>query len=139
MRPAADFATLAVPGPIITAASKPFWDAASAGRLRVKHCPDCDAWIFYPRAICPHCWSGGLVWRDAAGTATLKTWSTVMRPAHPAWEAVAPYTIGLVELTEGPTMLTHLLIEPETLTLGLPLRVRFVPVGEHVLPCFEAA
>jgi uncharacterized OB-fold protein len=137
MRTIADYAALAAPGPTVTALTRPFWDAVAQGRLLLERCRDCGAAIFYPRAICPHCWSDRLAWIEAEGRGRLKTWSTVARPAHPAWSPVAPYSVGLVALAEGPTMLSHLLASPADLAAGLPLQVRFVTVGAGTLPFFE--
>ena len=135
----ADFGTLKAPGPTRTALTAPFWDAARDGRLVLQHCDACSRSVFYPRALCPHCWSDRLVWRAASGRGRLKSFSVVHRPGHPAWEAVAPYAIGLVELEEGPTMLSHILVAPDRLAVGLPLEVAMTRVGEEVLPFFAPA
>jgi uncharacterized OB-fold protein len=132
-------AALDVPGPTPTALSAPFWEAVAEGRLLVQHCGACDRTILYPRQICPHCWSDGLAWREASGRASLKTWSTIFKPGHPGWQPAAPYSIGLVVLEEGPTLLTHLRVEPEGLAAGLRLRVVFMDIGGRIMPLFEPA
>lgn len=132
-----NLADLKVPGPTRTALSAPFWKAAAKERFVLQHCVGCARWAFYPRQICPHCWSPRLEWRDASGRATLDTWSAIRRPGHPGWEPAAPYTIGIVSLAEGPTMLSHILTaEPR---LHMPLQVAFTQVGAEILPCFEPA
>jgi uncharacterized OB-fold protein len=130
-----DLSRLVVPGPTRTALTTPFWDAVSRRKFLAQACTNCGIWTFYPRQICPHCWSTELVWREPSGRGRLKTWSVIHRPGHPGWEPAAPYTIGLVELDEGPTMLSHLFVA--TPVLHMPLRVRFEPVGTGILPCFE--
>jgi uncharacterized OB-fold protein len=132
-----NLADLKVPGPIRTALSQPFWQAATGQQFILQHCGECQRWVFYPRQICPHCWSPDLQWRPASGRGTLKTWSIIHRPGHPGWEPAAPYTIGLVELAEGPTMLSHILTTAPA--LHMPLRVRFTHIGAETLPCFEPA
>ena len=134
-----DFSSLSVPGPTRTALTAPFWAAAQEGRLTIQHCDDCRRAVFYPRALCPHCWSNRLRWRDATGRGHLKSFSVVHRPGHPAWSAMAPYTIGLVALEEGPTMLSHILVPFGRLAVGMPLRVAMTRVGQEVLPFFGAA
>ena len=131
-----DLSILRAPGPTRTALTSPFWDAAREGRLALQHCEACGRSVFYPRAICPHCWSDQLGWRDASGRGVLKSFSVVHRPGHPAWAAVAPYTIGLVKLEEGPTMLSHILGPLDQLAVGMPLAVAMTRVGEEVLPFF---
>ncbi|MGT2466794.1 zinc ribbon domain-containing protein [Mesorhizobium atlanticum] len=36
-----DLNALKTPGPTITALTKPFWDAAAEGRLKIQHCQNC--------------------------------------------------------------------------------------------------
>ncbi len=133
-----DFDLLKAPGPTITALTAPFWQAADEGRLIVQHCEECGKAVFYPRPICPHCWSERLVWRDASGSATLKSWSTIHRPGHPAWQPVAPYTVGIVELAEGPTMLSLILpASGKAFSLNAPLRLKPTRVAGRTLPAFE--
>lgn len=137
-----DLATLEglkVPGSTSTPVSAPLWDALAQGRFMLQHCPDCERWVFYPRAICPHCWSSNLAWREASGQGRLATWSVQHRPGHPGWQPASPYALGLVRLAEGPTILSQILAPPDRLALDLPLRLRIVIIGENALPFFEAA
>lgn len=131
------FAGLDIPGPTVTATSAPFWAAARDGRLDLQHCAGCERWVFYPREICPHCWSGVLRWRTAGGRGRLLTWSVIHRPGHPGFAPAAPYAVGLVRLDEGPTMLSAVLGPVGALALDAPLRVRFETAGGAVLPLFE--
>ncbi|WP_338470975.1 OB-fold domain-containing protein [Niallia sp. XMNu-256] len=132
------FENLSVPGPTITPDSKPFWDGIARHEFLLQKCKDCNEWIFYPRNICPHCWSNQLEWLPASGKATLKTWSIVHRPGHPGWQSVAPYVLGVIELEEGPTMLTHLLVDShEELKIGLPLQISYTKINDVWLPFFK--
>ena len=70
-----DLAELSVPGPTMVPLTKPFWDAAAEGRLSIQRCRDFGSAIFYPRGICPKCWSDELEWEDASGRGTLKSFS----------------------------------------------------------------
>lgn len=134
----AELAELQVPGPTKTALTEPFWEAAEKGRLLLQHCGACGTWVFYPRAICPHCWSDDLEWKEASGTGRLKSFSQIWKPGHPGWSPAAPYFVALVELAEGPTMLSHVLTDRTDLSVGDALT--FVPtmIGGRVLPCFQA-
>ncbi|MBS4209389.1 OB-fold domain-containing protein [Bacillus sp. FJAT-50079] len=132
------FETLVVPGPTITSVTKPFWDGIEKKQFLLQQCGDCQQWVFYPRTICPHCWSNNLEWKAASGKAKLKTWGIVHRPGHPAWSEIAPYVLGVVELEEGPTMMTHLLLDPEEeFKIGLPLEVSYTKCNERWLPFFK--
>jgi uncharacterized OB-fold protein len=131
---------LKVPGPIPTDISRPFWAAAANGQFKLQHCLACERWVFYPRALCPHCWSEKLEWRDASGRGWVKTFSVVHKPGHPGWNVVAPYPVALIELEEGPTMLSLLVgTKPDRVNVGMAVRVRITEVGAHRLACFEPA
>lgn len=133
-----DLDLLKTPEPTITALTEPFWAAAEQGRLIIQHCEECDNSIFYPRPICPHCWSERLVWKDASGLGRLKSFSIVHKPGHPGWLPIAPYAVGLVALDEGPTMLSFLLHAPEEkLTIGKALEMIPTRIGKRTLPAFR--
>ncbi|WLS10641.1 OB-fold domain-containing protein (plasmid) [Shinella sumterensis] len=133
-----DLDLLKTPGPTITALTAPFWAAAEEGRLSMQHCEDCESAIFYPRPICPHCWSQRLVWRDGSGRGRLKSFTIVQKPGHPGWIPVAPYAVGLVELEEGPTMLSFILRDnQEELAIGSPVEMIPTRIGGRTLPAFR--
>lgn len=132
------YESLAVPGPTMTRISAPFWDAARDGELALQYCGSCARYFFYARGFCPHCWSERTRWRRASGEGVVKSFSVIYRPGHFAWEVAAPYVIALIELAEGPTMLSQLTgVDIETVRVGQPVRVRCTQIGKHVLPFFE--
>jgi uncharacterized OB-fold protein len=126
-----------VPGPTITLLSEPFWKAANEGQLILQHCAQCDRSVFYPRGRCPHCWADALNWKPASGEGRLKSFSEIWKPGHPGWVPAAPYIVGLVELAEGPTMLSHILTDGKAVTVGASLRFKSTNIGGRNLPCFE--
>lgn len=132
------FEKLNAPGPIPTSISRPFWDAATQKKFVLQRCKQCREWVFYPRGHCPHCWGGDLAWEFASGSGRLRSFSVVHRPGHPAWKSIAPYALGIVELDEGPTMLSTLPVENAgALRVGMHVEVRFVRVGNFTLPMFS--
>ncbi len=56
-----------------------YFDNLAAGRLRLQRCDDCSEWVFYPRAVCPHCGSEALVWHEPSGRGTVYSTSVVRR------------------------------------------------------------
>lgn len=134
------FERLNAPAPIPTEISRPFWAANAAKSFFLQKCDDCGSWVFYPRGHCPHCWGGRLNWTQATGRATLESFSVVHRPGHPSWTTVAPYSLGIVRLEEGPTMLSTLVTASQSkLKIDMPLEVCFVTVGQFTLPMFQPA
>lgn len=131
---------LIVPAPTPTGETERFWQGCRDRELLLQHCSVCERWVFYPRAICPHCWSDALEWRVASGTGTVRSFTTVHKPGHPGWKAAAPYTVAVIDLTEGPRMLTALVgVEPADVRIGAAVAVAFEAVGEYTLPFFAPA
>lgn len=128
---------LTVPGPTMIELTEPFWQTVESGQLTIQKCNGCGHHVFYPRALCPHCWSSDLSWVTAAGTGTLRSFSQVHKPAHPGWVPVAGYVVGLVELTEGPTMLSLILPQGDHMVkAGDAVRMQPTNVGGRMLPVF---
>jgi uncharacterized protein len=117
--------------------TRPYWDAAAAGRLLLRRCRTCGRAHHYPREACPHCWSEDVVWETASGRATLYTWSVVHRNDLPPFDARTPYVAAVVDLAEGPRMTTGLVDCPDAALLraGLALTAAF-PDG---VPMFRPA
>lgn len=128
------------PLPVATPESRPFWEAARQHRLSLPYCAACDRWHFYPRPYCPHCFSADLDWRDASGRGRLLTF--VINARGPRnFPVPAPYVIGIVELAEGPRMMSLIVdVEPtpEALACDMPVEVVFADVTpEWTLPRFR--
>ena len=126
------------PVPVPTPETQPFWDGCAAGELRIQRCADCGRPYFYPRPVCPACGSRNVEWFTASGRATLYSYVINHRPA-PGFEDDAPYAIAVVELDEGPRMMTSIAglpATPEALQLDMPLQVRFEQRGDVSLPVF---
>jgi hypothetical protein len=120
--------------------TQPYWDAARDGRLLIKRCADCGRAHFYPRPFCPHCWSGAVDWEDASGRATLYTWSVVYRNDLPPFHERVPYVAAVVDLEEGPRMMTIVTGDPDVLEIGMDLVVDFEDYDEDItVPVFRPA
>jgi uncharacterized OB-fold protein len=115
--------------PIIDAASAPYWDAARQGRLLIAECGACGRVHHYPRPFCPHCWSDDVEPVQASGTGTLYTYSTVYVNDLPPFSDRLPYVAAIVELTEGPRVMTTIEgTEPDALRVGMAVTASFRPV-----------
>ena len=113
-----------LPAPGITPETAAFVAAAREGRFVLPHCEDCGRTHWYPRAVCPHCWSTRLQWQPASGRATVYSHSTMLR-------VEAPFTLAWVTLAEGPAMLTNLVDPPAGgWHIGQAVRLRFVPAED---------
>ena len=123
----------------INSDSSEFWAACDAGVLTLRHCRACDHLFHYPRLCCPLCSGQELDWRTAAGTGVVYSHTTVHVPfTGPDWTDQLPYTVVLVDLSEGPRMLSRLSPEqPREVLSGDLVVVDFVRIGERSLPFFR--
>lgn len=128
------------PLPKPTPETQHFWDGTRAGELRLQSCNDCSKTYFPPRPFCPECGSRNVALRNASGKATLHSYVIHHRPS-PGFDP--PYAIAVVELAEGPRMMTNIVgcpQTPEALELDMPLEVTFEKQTDAIsLPLFKPA
>lgn len=126
------------PLPVIDADTRPFWEACAQHELRIQHCQACGSYIFYPRAVCPNCMSDQLMWEKISGHGRLYSYTIAYRPSEPFFADRVPLVIGLVQLEEGPRMMTNIVNCPfEELQCDLPVHVIFEDTSEGLtLPLF---
>jgi uncharacterized OB-fold protein len=125
--------------PVPTPETEPFWAGTLAGELRIQHCNNCGKFYFYPRPFCRYCQSRDVEWRAVSGAGRLVSYVINYRPLPPA-DPAEPQVIALIELDEGPRMLSNIVgvtPEPENLPLDARVRVQFEPRGEQALPVFS--
>jgi uncharacterized OB-fold protein len=117
------------PGPI----TAPFWQASREHRLSIQRCAACKAYIFYPRAMCPHCGAADLAWADVRGRGTVYSYTVARRATMRPFESDVPYVIAIVELEEGPRMTTNIVgCPPESVRVGMPVEAVFDDVTPEV-------
>ena len=126
------------PQPMIDSDSQPYWEGLAQDKLRIQRCDTCARHIFYPRAICPHCFSDKLSWITATGTGTIYSYTVAYQAFDPYADEV-PFVIAIVELEEGVRMMTRIVgTSPDKVTIGAVVHVTFASVGEGViLPYFQ--
>lgn len=115
-----------------------FWDGCRAGELRIQRCDACAHAYFPPRPFCPACGHREVSVEVASGRATLYSYVINQRPPRGFDDPVA---VCVVELAEGPRMMTNVVDCPQTrdaLVLDMPLEVTFEERSEHItLPLFR--
>jgi hypothetical protein len=122
------------PDPDINLESEAYWTACNAGKLLLKRCADCGKTHYFPRAICPHCFSDATEWYEASGRGVIYSYS-VTRRADP------PYAICYVRLEEGVTVLSNLVeADFDTIRVEMPVELTFgQSEGEQAIPLFRPA
>ncbi|MGF7160372.1 hypothetical protein FHS85_001995 [Rhodoligotrophos appendicifer] len=126
------------PLPVVDPGTEPYWSALRDNKLMLKHCRACNQAHFYPRELCPHCFSDDLDWIEASGKGVIYSYTIARRPAGPAFKADAPYVVALIDLAEGPRMMTNIVTDDvEAVRIGDPVEVAFEAVTEEItLPKF---
>jgi uncharacterized protein len=127
----ADAARKPVPRP--APESVPYWEAARAHRLEIPRCNACGKFWFPPSQSCPHCLAADFSWVLASGKGKVFSFVTFHRVYHPAFAQDVPYVVALVELEEGPRLLTNIVgVAPEAVVCDMPVKVVFDDVAEDV-------
>ena len=124
--------------------SAEFWKYAQIREFRLQQCSSCRAFRWPPAPLCYACWSFESTWVEGRGIGTLVSWVTYRRQYFD--QLKPPYTVGLIELPEGPRYPSLLVgdVPDHGWASGVAMRVSFRPVEDDAgnrlyLPAFEAA
>ena len=128
------------PIPQADEASAPFFEGARRHELMLMRCRACGAWRLPSRPRCPDCWSTETEWARASGRGTLYSFG-VMHQKFAGFEDVTPYQYAVVELEEGPRIVTNVVgVADGELRCDMPVRAVFDDVAEDAtLVRFEPA
>lgn len=120
--------------------SQAFWEACNRGVLLFQRCSECAHLFYYPRRLCPACGGSQLSWEASRGLGRVYSFSEVRVAFQgPAWQSQLPYTVVLIDLDEGPRMLSRW-VSPtgQPPRIGDRARLHFVQVQHQQLPFFSA-
>jgi uncharacterized protein len=93
--------------PAVTPLTQPYWDGARAKKVMFQQCRACGTNWHPPMPLCPTCHSTEINWLASAGTGSIYTYTIVRHPTHPAFQDKIPYVVAVVELDEGPRIVTN--------------------------------
>jgi hypothetical protein len=136
-----ELAEIPLPLPVRDAQNAPYWDALAEGRHTFQRCTVCgNAWL-PPRHECPRCLRDAWTWETASGRARLISWVVFHTAFHPAFKARLPYTVAIVELAEGPRLISNLagVDDPEALRIDQPLELTIEHEGGVAIPRYRPA
>jgi uncharacterized OB-fold protein len=103
-----------------------FFQWHEQGELRIQRCDDCGRYLHPPRVTCPGCHSRSLGWQLMSGNGTVFSWIVNHRAMTAETAALGVYVSALVQLAEGPRLLTRLLdVDPSEVVAGMPVTVAF--------------
>jgi uncharacterized OB-fold protein len=117
--------------------SAPWWRAARAGQLLVQRNPVSGVWQWYPRAHCLDDLAMVPEWVPVCGHGKVFSYS-IIRRGHSRSDK--PYVCVVVELDEGPLMLSQLHgVAFDDITIGMDVSVSFIELDASTsLPVFRA-
>jgi uncharacterized OB-fold protein len=119
----------------MTPEAKPYWDALKDEKLMLPRCDDCGSFHFYPRIACPHCHSRNIGWEQASGKGVLYSFEIAYRSLNPAFKIEPPYVLAMIELEEGPRIMSNLInieADPAVVKIGAPVEVVFEKQNDDV-------
>ena len=126
------------PAPVPDAVTAPFWDGCARHELRIQRCAACRFLWLPASVVCPRCWSDAVSWVPSAGAGTVVSFAVYHRSYHPAFRPLVPYVVAVVELAEGPRLVSNIVgAPPERVRVGMAVRVEWEPVGAAALPVFR--
>src|ERR1700751_3775357 len=133
-----DMAEAARARPKPTPETRHFWEGTRAGELRLQRCDACAPVYFPPRPFCPACGGRKVSAFKASGKGKLYSY-VIPHPPVPGF--TAPYSIAVVELEQGPRMMTNIVgcpQTPEALELDMKVEVAFEKLDDNItLPLFR--
>lgn len=102
----------------------PFWEAANQHELLLPFCGACRRYFFYPRMLCPNCGSRDVEWRRATGRGRVYTFCIQYHNPVPGLQAAVPFVTAIVQLDEGPRLMTFLIdVDPVPAAVSCELQV----------------
>ncbi|WP_429573991.1 Zn-ribbon domain-containing OB-fold protein [Paraburkholderia sp. UCT70] len=99
------------------------------GQLCYQACQDCGHVWLSPHTHCPKCLGANWKWAPASGGATLVSFVVFHHAYHDALADEVPYAVGIVELSEGPRLISRLagVADPEKFCIGQRLTYSISP------------
>ena len=126
--------------PVPTPETQHFWDGTKVGELRLQRCIECGTVYFPPRPFCPTNGSRAVEVFTASGRGRLFSYVINHLPS-PGF--TPPFAIAVVELEEGPRLMSNIVgcpQTPEALRIDMPLEVTFEKLTDEItLPQFKPA
>ena len=122
------------PLPLTTPDTQPFWDALKRRELVLPKCKACAEFHYYPRPFCPNCFSCDLEWVKCSGRGKIYSYVINHRPA-PGFGNEAPYVIAVIELEEGPRMMSNMTgvePDPDKVQVDNPVEIVFEDVNDDL-------
>ena len=119
--------------------AKPFWANLREHKLTAQHCKACGKFFtFPPQGSCPHCLSSDYDWIAVSGKGKVYSFVTYHRAWHPAYQDKTPYNVSLIDLDEGPRLISNVVgCKHNEVKIGMPVEIVYDDREEYTLPQFR--
>lgn len=124
--------------PALGPENRHFWTGGKSGELRFLRCQECRYYIHPPSPRCPECLANNLAPGAVSGRGVVKTFTICVHAFNPL--VPTPFVLAIVELEEqgGLQLMTNVVgIDPEKVSIGMPVEVVFEDHGEVFVPVFR--
>jgi uncharacterized protein len=127
------------PIPVPSAESQAYWDGLRDRKLLMPRCDACGKYWFPPSLLCPHCNATKWTWTSTSGRGRIFSYVVYHRVYHPGFADEVPYAVAVIELDEGPRMISNVIgIAPDKLACDMRVEVVYQPITETItLPKFK--
>jgi uncharacterized OB-fold protein len=128
------------PIPSVDEINRPFWDSVKARQLKLPKCRDCEKFHAPPRQFCPHCLSDQLEWLPVSGKGVIYSYVIYHQAYDQSFAGDVPYNVAVIELEEGPRLLSNVIGSNDEIRVGDAVRVVYEDVTDEIaLHRFERA
>jgi uncharacterized protein len=104
-----------------------------------QRCTSCEhAWL-PPRGECPRCLARAPRWETASGNARLVSWVVYHHGYHDYFAGRLPYNVAVVELAEGPRLISNVKAAHDTLRIDMRLKLAIEREADVALARFVPA
>lgn len=111
------------------------------GQVVLQRCGSCGKAFFYPRPMCPACWSVDVTDEVSCGRGKIVSYSAIERPNDPAFNDEVPILLAEIETDEGATLLARIVeCGREEVSSGLAVALPSLAVAKlYPLPVYRPA
>ncbi|BFM08290.1 Zn-ribbon domain-containing OB-fold protein [Halioxenophilus aromaticivorans] len=124
--------------PALTPENSSFWQGGKTNQLMMHFCRQCDRYFHPPGPVCPSCASDAVHPKAVSGNGRILSFTVNYQPW--AKDLTVPYSIAIIELDDqqGLQFISNVInCDPETLSVGLPVKVCFEQHDDVWIPLFE--
>lgn len=122
----------------ITEQNQPYWQSLDKGVLSFQKCNDCKNCWLPARDFCPKCLSENWQWTASSGKGTVISWVVFHSAMNPAFKDRVPYNVAIVELAEGPRLITNLLMPNQDIRPRMAVKLNLERRHNVNMPFFSS-